>query len=244
MRFLFLSLSFWILFPVYAVVGLITRARSIRTRPANGPLSGQFGAGEAEIDLLAVGDSSIACVGIARTEDGLCCQLAHKLHVATGKPVAWRIRGFNSATAGRIASLVVPNLERRPHTHIVVGLGINDVKNMHSVNRWKREFGGLLYALHARFPTAQIWWMPVLDMRKVPGLPWPLGALMRMRAELLNAMGSELCRERRANVAPPLIDVTPEGFCADGFHASETGYEFWAEQYCAAILSHEAAPKV
>lgn len=225
---LLLSLLSQLCLPIYFAQGIWVRSRSMRLSPAEGPRSGQFGNGDASVRLLAVGDSSAAAVGIERTEGALGVQLAKIIHERDGFPVAWHISGHNSAVSGEIRDLVVPNLPRRDFTHIVIMLGTNDIKNWHSVARFKREFGGLLYALRTRFPEAKLYWHQAIDLTNVPALPQPLATIMNWRRRLINRKGAQLCVERGAVAVPPLPNVHAEGFCPDGFHASEVGYEAWA----------------
>ena len=219
----------WALLPVYVAQGLWVRSRSLRLPPAAGPLSGQEGAGEPAVRLLALGDSTAASVGIGSTLDGVAAQLARIVHQRTGLSVAWRTSGHNSAVAGEIRDLVVPHLEPRDFTHILITIGTNDTKNFHTLSRWKKGFGGLLYALHARFPEAKLFWSEAVDPRDVPGLPWPLAPIMRLRRDLVNRVGQELCFERGCTAVRPIPNVMPAGFSIDGFHASEEGYTHWAE---------------
>ena len=218
----------WLCFPLYIAQGIYVREHSMRLSPAAGPRSGQFGEGEATHRLLAVGDSSAAAVGLDETRDALIVQAARMLHEDTGETVSWHVSGHNSAVAEEIRDLVVPNLEPVPYTHIFIMLGTNDMKNWHTTRRWKKGFGGLLYALRTRFPETKIYWHQAIDVQKVPAIPEPLGWIMKLRVGLLNRKGAQLCVERGAVVVPPVHVTGPEGFCIDGFHASESGYEAWA----------------
>lgn len=230
------ALVSWLLLPVYAVQGLWVRERSMRLPPAPGPLTGQVGAGEPAVKLLTLGDSTAASVGIASTLDGVTAQLARLVHERTGLAVAWRTSGHNSAVAEEIRDHVVPHIEPRDFTHILITIGTNDTKNFHTLRRWKHGFGGLLYALHARFPDAKLFWSEAVDPRDVPGLPWPLAPIMRLRRDLVNRVGQELCFERGCTSVRPIPDVMPAGFAIDGFHASEEGYRHWAETVADYIL--------
>jgi lysophospholipase L1-like esterase len=231
---LILSLFSWLAFPVYIFQGLLVRQRALRLSPATGPRSGQFGPGDAPYKILTIGDSSAAAVGIEKTSGALCCHLSEKLHARSGKSVEWHISGHNSAVAGEIRDVVVPNLEPVDYTHIIIMLGTNDIKNWHTTGRWKKEFGGLLYALRTRFPESKLYWHQAIDTRSVPALPEPLATIMNWRRALINRKGAQLCVERGAVAVPPLPDVTADGFCVDGFHANEQGYDVWAEH----ILNH------
>ena len=236
-----------LLLPVYAAQGLWFRDRVRRMAPAEGPREGWVGLrpGErADVRLLLVGDSTAASVGIDRSENGLAAQLARLLHRQTGRSVHWRASGHNSAVAADVRDHVVPHIEPRDWTHVLVTVGTNDTKNFHSVGRWKRGFGSLLYALHARFPEARLYWSEAVDPRDVPGLPAPLAQIMRLRRDLINAKAQELCFERDCTSVRPIPDVMPAGFCIDGFHASEEGYGHWARtvgDYVLADIAEEDA---
>ncbi|MDZ5699424.1 SGNH/GDSL hydrolase family protein [Chelativorans sp. M5D2P16] len=230
----FAALLSWLAFPVYAWQGIGVRLRVRRMLPPTGWVRHRIDGAEPTVRLLVVGDSSVAGVGIADTDVGLPAQLARLIALRHERAVVWRAAGFNSATAGEIRDHVVPNLAAEEWTHIVLAVGTNDVKNFHTVRRFKREFGGLLYALRARWPEALIVWSPVVDMRSVPALPPALGQILEIRASLINRMGTALCLERGAVPAERLPIEDPEaGFSDDGFHASADGYRAWAEHLLA-----------
>ena len=223
-------LATWLALPVYAWQGLGVRRRTSRLLPAAGPASGAIGGTDPAVALLVLGDSSAASVGIELAENGLAAQLAQLIARDSGRAVRWRAAGFNSATSGQLRDHVVPNLAADPWTHIVLAIGTNDIKNFHSLPRFKKEFGGLLYALRAKWPEARIVWQPVIALTDVPALPRALARLLETRARAINALGTRLCLERRAFPAErlPVTDATA-GFSTDGFHSSEAGYRAWAE---------------
>ena len=215
--------------PVYAWQGLSTRLKTPRLPTPPGPVAGEMAGEGTAYRLLVIGDSSAAGVGVDDTRDGLAFQIAQALNESTGRPVSWRAAGSNSATAASVRDHVVPHVEPRDWTHVALSLGTNDMKNFHSVSRFKREFGTLLYALRARFPGARIVWAPMIDMRRVPAMPAALAQILDIRADAISAKGVQLCHERGATVLEPLSDVQPEGFCHDGFHAGKEGYRAWGQ---------------
>lgn len=232
-----LPLLTWLAFPVYVWQGVGVRLRTERMRPAAGPNEGRLSGAEPAIRLLMLGDSSIASVGAKTTDQGLGAQLAQLLNERTGRIVAWRAAGFTSAVSDQIRDFVVPNIEANEWTHIVVHVGVNDAKNFHSVPRFKRAFGGLLYALRAKWPSARIYWCQVVDFTKVPAMPPLLGRLLEVRAQAINRMGVRLCNERGVLAVPRLPITDPKaGFSPDGFHASAAGYRAWAEHVAGVML--------
>ncbi|MGB3503017.1 MAG: SGNH/GDSL hydrolase family protein [Mesorhizobium sp.] len=235
-----LPLLSWLAFPVYAWQGLAVRRRTQRMLPASGPVMHRIEGEGPEIRLLMLGDSSVASVGIERSEHGIAAELARLIAASTGRPVVWRAAGFSSATAGQIRDFVVPNLDAAPWTHIGLAIGTNDAKNFHSGGRFKREFGGLLYALRAKWPEARLVWSPVVEMTRVPALPPALGRILEVRAQALNDIGMGLCLERGAAPAARLPILDPAaGFSTDGFHASRLGYAAWAEHLLPVVLGDD-----
>lgn len=227
----------WLALPVYVWQGLGVRRRTPRMLPASGPVRHRIAGAEPEIRLLVLGDSSAASVGIESSEQGLAAELSRLVAAQTGRAVVWRAAGFNSATSGQIRDHVLPNLAPEPWTHIVLSVGTNDAKNFHTVSRFKREFGGLLYALRAKWPEARVVWSPVVEMTRVPALPPLLGRILEIRAGAINARGEALCFERGAVPATRLPILDPAaGFSTDGFHASAAGYAAWAEHLLPLVL--------
>jgi len=233
-----LPLLTWLAYPAYIWQGLGVRRRTSRMLPAQGPVMHDIAGKAPDISLLVLGDSSAASVGIGNSENGLAAQLATLISQRTGRAVRWRAAGFNSATSGQIRDHVLPNLSADPWTHIVLAIGTNDTKNFHSVPRFKKEFGGLLYGLRAKWPEARVVWSPVLEFTMAPAMPSLLGKILEIRAGEMNRMGERLCLERGAVPAPRLPITDPEaGFASDGFHASEAGYLAWAEHLVGLVVA-------
>lgn len=227
----------WFAFPVYAWQGIGVRLRTERMLPAQGPVMHSIPGKQPGMALMVLGDSSAASVGIGKSEDGLAAQLATLIAEKTGQAVKWRAAGFSSATSGQIRDFVIPNLSDEPWTHIVLSIGTNDAKNFHTISRFKKEFGGLLYALRAKWPEARVIWSPVVEMKRVPALPPMLGSILEVRADAVNRMGERLCNERGAIAASRLPILDPQaGFSSDGFHASEAGYGAWAEHLLPVVI--------
>ncbi|MBO0905593.1 SGNH/GDSL hydrolase family protein [Jiella sp. MQZ13P-4] len=229
----------WLLLPVYVWQGVQARRRIERMRPPAGRTSGFLGpeaAREAAVRLLVIGDSSAAGVGVERIDDSLGPKLAERIVALTGLPVFWRAVGANSAVSAEIRDHVVPNLAREAFTHIVLMIGTNDAKNFHGGRRFKRGFGGLLYALRAKWPEARIVWSPPVDLKRVPALPRGLAYVLELRARIVRKIGARLCAERGAIVATTLPRVEPAGFSRDGFHASAEGYAYYANHLVNYVL--------
>ena len=237
------ALLSWLAFPAYVWQGLGVRHRSTRLAPPphNGWLESSLPCKGEALKILIVGDSSAAGVGVLTIGESLGGQLPDLLAARLDRPVAVRIAGNNSATAGQIRDYVVPHLADEAYDYICLNIGTNDAKNFHTGRRFCREFGTLLYELKTKWPTATIIWAGVLDMANVPALPALLGRILGIRSRIIDRNGKILCRERGALAPVSEWQPVAENFAVDGFHASAKGYREWAEGLAAYIAEAEAA---
>lgn len=235
------ALLTWFALPVYIWQGLGVRRQTHRMAPPANPGTVGYGGTGRPLDILVVGDSSAAGVGVDSIEKCFAGALPRFLSEQTGRPVTARIVGMNSATSADIRDFVVPHIATRDFDYIALNIGTNDAKNFHTRRRFKKDFGTLLYALKARFPAATIIWSGVLDMKDVPALPTPLNRILGVRSRLIDDIGRVLCGERGALAPEPEWRPVRENFSSDGFHASEAGYLEWAGNLAAYIAGIETS---
>ena len=220
----------WLALPVYIYQGLRVRNQSMRMAPPEQiPFVEIKGKGK-PLNLLFMGDSSAAGVGVTDFKECVAGRTPHLLAKKTGRPITTRTCGNNSATAGELRDLIVPHLEPAIYDYIIINIGTNDSKNFHTARRFKKEFGGLLYTLNAKFPGAKVIWSGLIDIEKIPLLPSPLNKIIGIRSRIIKKMGNELCFERGALYPIAKWEPVRENFSEDGFHASSKGYEEWAEE--------------
>jgi lysophospholipase L1-like esterase len=230
----------WLMLPVYVWQGLGVRRSNQRMLPPPNRGNYQFhGRGE-PLKLLVIGDSSAAGVGVDSIDQSFAFLLPRFLNERSGRPVQLRIAGMNSATSAQIRDHVVGHVEPRDFDYVALNIGINDAKNFHRGRRFRKDFGTLLYALRARFPSAVIIWSGVLDLATVPALPSPLNRILGIRSRLIDHHGRVLCAERGVLAPEPEWRPVSSNFSSDGFHASEAGYREWADNLATFILGLEA----
>lgn len=227
----------WLGLPIYAFQGIRIRKNTMRMAPPKQiPFVEVTGnANHKPLKLLFIGDSSAAGVGVKDFKDCVAGRTPYLVAEKTGRSVTCRTCGNNSATAGELRDFIVPNLARDTYDYVIINIGTNDAKNFHTATRFKKEFGGLLYALNAKFPDAKVIWSGIIDVSKIPLLPSPLNKLMGIRASILRRKADELCFERAALAPKTKWRIIEENFSEDGFHASSKGYEEWAEELSAYI---------
>lgn len=231
----------WAAAPVLVVQGRRVRRTTPRLPEAAGPTSGSVGAHDSPLSLLVLGDSVAAGVGLAGHHESLAGRVAARLHLAMGRPVAWRVHARSGATAVDVRDLLAEDASgadgvagEAPDV-VVVSVGVNDCKALHGDRRWERDLAGLLDELVARWPGAQVVLLGLPPMAAFPALPPLLGRLLGGRARRLDALGGRLAGERGVrHLSLELPDDA--GFAPDGFHPGAVAHDRMAEAVVAVLV--------
>lgn len=209
--------------------GQQTRKKVGRLPDAAGETVGQFGENEKTLNLLAIGESTVAGVGAENHAEGLAGQLAKYLSLETGKSVRWHVVGESGITARETLQRLVPNAPDAEMDLVVVGLGGNDTFKVNSPNRYVRDMSNLIESLREKYPQAQILLTNTPMVIDFTALPEPLktilwrvsrlhhGAIKRAVAPLENVFYFEEAERVGAD------------FFSDGIHPSAYGYALWSE---------------
>lgn len=208
------------LLPVLLAQGVLVRRRTPRL-PEAANTAGTAGAGDGVRRLVVVGDSLAAGVGLADHRESVAGLLAEQWARRDEVSVDWRVLAQGGLTAGEVERLVDPGALADADV-IVLSVGVNDTKDLHSRTRWERELGSLLDALLAAAPAADVLLIAIPPMRAFPALPRPLAHVLGARAAQLDQVGRAVAAARGPRVRRidlPLPD--DEGlFAVDGFHPS------------------------
>lgn len=217
--------------PVFVVQGLRVRRTVPRLAEAEGVV-GRVGEGEQPVRLVVLGDSVAAGVGVEHHGESLAGALAHRIAAAEGRPVAWTVIARGGLTAAGVRELMAGRGELAEADHVVVSVGVNDTKDLHSDGRWRRELGLLLDDLVAAAPGARVVLMGIPPMEMFPSLPQPLAWILGSRSRRMDRIGREVAAARPAVLrmeAEPVGDL-PSPFATDGFHPSPALHALFADR--------------
>jgi lysophospholipase L1-like esterase len=225
------------LFPLLLAQGYWLRKRTPRLPDAEGPTAGTIpGNGEA-LQLIAVGESTVAGVGARTHQESLTGQVAQLLSKQTGRAVDWFVAARSGITARESLNELIPQLAGRRADVVLIALGVNDSIEFHTSRRWAADLERLIAGIRAQVGDAPVLLAGVPPLDYFPALPKPLSSVLGARSAFLGAASVELANKLKRVVHVPFqidgkrcVDL----FCADGFHPSELGYKQWAEQLAAA----------
>ena len=98
------------LLPVAWAQGSATRRRVPRLPAAKPPHQGWVPGEGTPIRVLAIGESTICGIGLARGDETVTAATAQALARSTGRPVAWRAHGLSGATAREGLERLLPRI--------------------------------------------------------------------------------------------------------------------------------------
>lgn len=235
----------WLMLPFCFWQGLLIRSNGISLVPPSGPAQLLVG-GErkgAPYRVLIVGDSSVSGIGATDIDEGLAMQMATRLSNRLNRPIDMRIAGNASATSENLRDHVVRHLPRDTFDLVFLVIGMNDAKNFHTAKRFVQGFGGLIYALNTRFPSALIAHWPISPMTIFPVLPQPLKTCMTLRSDILDAIAACLSAGRGVERFDRQMELPDSSFAADGFHLNAEGYALWADVAVKGLMSKDGVRK-
>ncbi|MFZ9653914.1 MAG: SGNH/GDSL hydrolase family protein [Steroidobacteraceae bacterium] len=200
---------------------------------AEGAREGVTGCG-ATFNLLVIGDSAAAGVGIACQQQALIGRLVdelsqrHTVHwrlvAKTGRRLADVQRALNSVSSGAVDL-------------VVVSAGINDVLRGTSSKQWVADLQALARVLHDRFHARAVAFSSIPRIQNFPLLPQPLAWYLGLRARELNHLThqSMSALPESWRVVDLDLPITAEFLARDGFHPNEAACVLWCRQVMAAL---------
>ncbi|MFF0710319.1 MULTISPECIES: SGNH/GDSL hydrolase family protein [Gordonia] len=226
--------------PVIAWQGLRAKRSVVRLPQAEGDFGTVGDASDPScLRLVVLGDSLAGGVGVEHHLDTLAGGVATRLAAREERPVQWVVAARTGFTAAQVMTLIDDAVLAQADV-VVVSVGANDAKNMHTARRWRDELTALLNAVCAASERAEIVLLPVPMLQMCPALPGALAQTLGTRAAQFDAIADDVVagsgRVRR------IMRFEPSGdglFAADGFHPSAAFHAIYAEQIDAALTASD-----
>ena len=225
-----------IFLPLVMAQGAATRRRVPRLPPAMPPHHGLVPGVGKSIRLLAIGESSVSGVGLARGDESVAATTARALAGLTGRPVAWRAEGLSGATVSEARERLLHRIAPEPADLLVVAFGVNDVTAYRSPAAFADDLFELVTAVRNRVGNAAVVVAGVAPLNRFPALPWPLRNILGWRSAALQAAADGLTERLPRLVVERISALEPELFACDGFHPNRRAHAIWGQEIAALAL--------
>jgi lysophospholipase L1-like esterase len=228
------------LLPIMYFQGKRVRKNIPRLPEAGLNTTGATAAGTAPpIRLLALGESTIAGVGVQDHAEGFTGRLSELLAGQTGRQVQWQVVAKSGYAAKDVYRKLVPDIPQEPFDCIVIGLGGNDTFYLTSPLGFRRDMGLLVRSLRERFPDTPIVIAALPPVGAFPGLPGlvrgGLGILVHLHSLAIRPMPLRFPGVYFPGRPLRVSDLLQSGYTqsdlfSDGIHPSALTYRLWAEE--------------
>lgn len=214
--------------PIAPLQGVWLTRTIARYADAHGRI-GTVGTGPGRRTVVALGDSVTAGYAVPHHRASVAGQLAARLAARDDATVTWRVCAKSGATAYDALGLV-DTMALADADLIFVSVGVNDLKNGHSVRRYRRDLGALLDTVLAAAPGARVCLLGIPPLDHFPAFPRPLADVLGWRGRAFDAIAAEeLARRPRTLQIETREPLGPEMFGPDGYHPSEALHAAFAD---------------
>lgn len=242
-KYLIGSILFIPLLPLMYFQGKRIRARIPQLPEAQGA-SGVCQAKEnasGKLNLIFVGESTIAGVGVETHEEGFAGTFAKEFSQRFRLNVSWKVYARSGYTARRVAEKLIPRITEPQVDLITVGLGGNDAFTLNRPSRWRSDIRALIRSLRTKFPGAIIVFCNMPPIKEFPAFTTLIKFTIGNLVEILGAvLQQEVMEEDRVFYFSERIslktwvdrfqlDANEEDFFSDGVHPSKLTYQTWAK---------------
>lgn len=194
-----------------------------------------------EMNVVGIGESTMACVGIDKHNNGFIGHFSRNLSKLLEKKVNWKVYAKSGYTAEMTRKQLLPQIEENNVDLFIISLGGNDTFQLNSPKKWSEDVVELISDLRSRFPVTPILFTTMPPIHTFPAftgsIRFVLGNLVRIHGEALEkaTKSADLVYYDPRKIElkewlAKLPDKSKSDFYSDGVHPSQLTFEIWGKE--------------
>ncbi|MFQ3214689.1 MAG: lysophospholipase L1-like esterase [Marivirga sp.] len=212
-------------------------------------------AAQKTIRMLAIGESTIAGVGVTTHQEGFTGTLANALAEQLHTNIIWKVYARSGYTAKRVTEKLIPKITETNIDLLIVGIGGNDAFTLNKPERWKKETRALIINLKEKFPNTPIFFCSMPPIKEFPAFTSLIKATIGSLVEILGEALAEVIKDfDNVYYEHEIITInswnkkfglvyTASDYFSDGVHPSKLAYQSWAKDVADRIVKEEQLKK-
>lgn len=202
------------------------------------------------LNILSIGESTIAGVGVDYHKNGFTGALANTLSSELKANINWRVYARSGYTVAKVSEKIVSKIEETKTDFIVIGMGGNDAFTLNSPKKWRKNIENLISLLQNKFPETPIFFTSMPPIKEFPAFTKPIKFVIGNLVEILGENLYNLIKNKR-NVyyyhkiitlkkwseKHNLPNNNSKIYFSDGVHPSELTYKVWGKEMGEFIVS-------
>ena len=195
------------------------------------------------LNILSIGESTIAGVGVNHHKDGFTGALATTLSKELESNINWRVYARSGYTVKQVCKKIIPKIEENDTDIIVIGMGGNDAFTLNSPKKWVTDTNNLIELLQNKFPKAKIFFTNMPPIKEFPAftksIKFVIGNLVEILGIELNNIiankenvyyNDEIVTLKNWSKRHSLPSNNSKIYFSDGVHPSKLTYHVWGEE--------------
>ena len=195
------------------------------------------------INLLSIGESTIAGVGVEYHQNGFTGALAETLSKKLKRNVQWKVYAKSGYTVKHVCTKIIPKIKERSFDMIVIGMGGNDAFTLNSPKKWISDIDRLVHLLQINYPATPIFFTNMPPIKEFPAFTKSIQFVIGNLVEILGKELQNFTKNKEAvfycndsitlqkwSEKNSLGSDNPSIYFSDGMHPSELTYRIWGEE--------------
>ena len=201
------------------------------------------------LQILTIGESTIAGVGVNKHQDGFTGSLANTLSKTLNTSVNWQVYAKSGYTTKQVGVKIISKITETNVDIIVIGLGGNDAFTLNSPKKFIKDTADLINLLQDKFPKKPIFFANMPPIKEFPAftksIKFVIGNLVEIFGEelhlyLKNKSGVYYNNEvitLKTWASKHNTERNKNSFFSDGVHPSKLTYQIWGKEMATFIVS-------
>jgi lysophospholipase L1-like esterase len=195
------------------------------------------------LNILSIGESTIAGVGVDYHKNGFTGALANTLSKELESNINWRVYAKSGYTVKQVYKKIIPEIEENTTDIIVVGMGGNDAFTLNSPKKWASDINNLIDLLQNKYPNTPIFFTNMPPIKEFPAftksIKFVIGNLVEILGIELNNIiankenvyyNDEIVTLKNWSKRHSLPSNNSKIYFSDGVHPSKLTYHVWGEE--------------
>ncbi len=201
-----------------------------------------------KLQMLTIGESTIAGVGVNTHEEGFTGSLAKELATELKVNIDWKVYAKSGYSAKKVKEEIIDLITEKEIDFIVIGLGGNDAFELNTPKKWNKDVRELIKSIQLKFKGIPIVFINMPPIKEFPAftplLKFTIGNLVNILGKELNKVVKDfenVYYYKREINSKDLIErydlkIDPVDFFSDGVHPSKITYQIWAKDVSQFII--------
>jgi len=203
------------------------------------------------LKIIAIGESTIAGVGVKTHEEGFTGTFAKELSRMFNLNVSWKVYAKSGCTATSAANKLIPKITEKQADLIVIGLGGNDSFTLNRPSKWNTQIRLVIESIKKKYPEAVIVFCNMPPIKEFPAfttlIKFTVGNLVEILGNELKVIvkdydntfyfGEKITLELWIEKFG--LSAKKEEFFSDGVHPSKLTYQTWAKDIAFEVFKNK-----